>query len=51
LDRKIAAAELDQHGVEWVNRKTSLDPLVCVAMLWASGLLGWLNGREFFAGS
>ena len=31
---KLAAADLQTHGVEWVHRKTSTDPLVNVAMLW-----------------
>lgn len=46
LVKKFSAAKIEDHGVEWVNRKTSTDPLVNVAMLWASGLLGWLNGQE-----
>ena len=49
LTTKLATANLEGHGVEWVNRKSSTDPLVNVAMLWGSGLLGWLNGRDLFA--
>ena len=48
LCEKLAAANLETHGVEWVNRKSSTDPLVNVAMLWANGLLGWLNGHTLF---
>ena len=48
LCEKLAEAKLETHGVEWVNRKSSTDPLVNVAMLWAGGLLGWLNGRDLF---
>jgi hypothetical protein len=46
IDRQLAVAKVEDHGVEWVNRKTSTDPLCNVAMLWASLLLGWLNARE-----
>ena len=43
IDKQVATAKVDGHGVEWVTRKTSTDPLCNVAMLWASLLLGWLN--------
>lgn len=42
----LATANLERHGVQWVQRKSSTNPLVNVAMLWASALLGWLNGRD-----
>ena len=48
LCEKLEGVDLETHGVEWVNRKSSTDPLVNVAMLWAGGLLGWLNGRALF---
>ena len=46
IDKQLSAAKLDDHGVQWMNRKTSIDPLCNVAMLWASLLLGWLNKRD-----
>ncbi len=49
LAGKLADVKLENHGVEWMNHKTSTDPLVNVAMLWGSALLGWLNGRALFA--
>ena len=48
LEPRLTTAKIEDHGVEWVNRKSSTDPLVNVAMLWASVLLGWLNGRAMF---
>jgi hypothetical protein len=50
LSEKLAMAKLENHGVEWVNHKSSTNPLVNVAMLWAGSLLGWLNGRLLFPG-
>lgn len=41
-------ANIEQHGVEWVNYKTSTDPLVNVAMLWTSAVLGVLDGQELW---
>jgi hypothetical protein len=49
LEARLATAKLEQHGVEWVQRKSSTDPLVNVAMLWASALRGWLDGCDLFA--
>ena len=49
LRRRTPEAKLAGHGVEWVRRTTSTDPLVNVAMLWASFLLGWLDGGALFA--
>jgi hypothetical protein len=46
LQKEATTAKVEDHGVQWVNRKTSTDPLCNVAMLWASFLLGWLNARE-----
>lgn len=46
LDAKLPSAQVAQHGVEWVTRHTSLDPLVNVGMLWGSAVLGWLNSRR-----
>lgn len=46
LQATLPMANLDDHGVIWVNRKTSTDPLVNVAMLWGAALRGWLNGLE-----
>lgn len=46
IDNQVSAAKLEDHGVQWVSRKTSIDPLCNVAMLWASLLLGWLNKRD-----
>lgn len=48
LETKLVTSRIEDHGVEWVNRKTSTDPLVNVAMLWACTLLGWLNGQTLF---
>jgi hypothetical protein len=44
----LDTAKLEQNGVEWVQHKSSTNPLVNVATLWASALLGWLNGRDSF---
>ena len=46
IDNQLSIAKVEDHGVQWVNRKTSTDPLCNVAMLWASLLLGWLNKRD-----
>jgi hypothetical protein len=48
LSGKMADLDLQTHGVAWVHRKTSNDPLVNVAMLWAAALLGWLDGSDLF---
>ncbi len=46
LQARLPGASLGSHGVEWVTRTTSTDPLVNVGMLWAAAVLGWLNGLE-----
>lgn len=46
LQKQASVAKVENHGVQWVSRKTSTDPLCNVAMLWASFLLGWLNSRD-----
>ena len=46
LGRWLVQARLEEHGVQWVKRTTSTDPLVNVGMLWTSAILGWLNGRQ-----
>lgn len=45
LTSRLPLARLEDHGVEFVTRQSSIDPLVNVGMLWASAVLGWLNGR------
>jgi hypothetical protein len=45
LDAGLEKAHVKAHGVEWVTRKSSTDPLVNVGMVWTYGLLGWNNGR------
>jgi hypothetical protein len=45
LDAGLEQADVKTHGVEWVTRKSSADPLVNVGMAWTYGLLGWDNGR------
>ena len=49
LNDRLAKADVKQHGVEWVNKKTSTDPLVNVGMLWTYALQGWVNGQRLFA--
>jgi len=46
LRHELPRARIEEHGVRWVTRKTSLDPLVNVGMLWASAILGYLNGLD-----
>ncbi len=46
IDKQVEVAKVEDHGVEWITHKTSIDPLCNVAMLWASLLLGWLNRRD-----
>lgn len=44
LRSSLATCRLEDHGVRWVNRTTSTDPLVNVGMQWllaALGALGW----------
>jgi hypothetical protein len=41
LDAGLEKANVKTHGVEWVTRKSSTDPLVNVGMVWTYGLLGW----------
>jgi hypothetical protein len=50
LDAGLAKADVKAHGVEWVTRKSSTDPLVNVGMVWTYGLLGWHNGRTLSHG-
>jgi hypothetical protein len=47
LTIRCAAAKIEDHGVEWVKRTTSTDPLVNVAMLWGMALMGWLDGERW----
>jgi hypothetical protein len=46
LRTRLPYARLEDHGVEWVHRATSTDPLVNVAMLWLFVVLGVLDARE-----
>jgi hypothetical protein len=46
LQAHLPGTRLADHGVEWVTRTTSTDPLVNVGMLWAAAVLGWVNGLE-----
>jgi hypothetical protein len=48
LAGRLTADRIEDHGVVWVTHATSTEPLANVAMLWASAVLGWLNGNEFF---
>ena len=48
LSGRLRMDKIEDHGVVWVTRTTSTDPLANVAMLWASAVLGWLNGGEMF---
>jgi hypothetical protein len=50
LSRRLPDARIEDHGVEWVARTTSTDPLVNVAMLWVSAALGALYGDELGLG-
>jgi hypothetical protein len=43
LAARLHIAKVEDHGVDWVNHKTTTDPLVNVAMLWAMMLVGWLD--------
>jgi hypothetical protein len=43
---RLPSAKLEEHGVEWVRRATSTDPLVNVAMLWLFAVMGALDARE-----
>jgi hypothetical protein len=43
IERQAKVARIEDHGVEWVTRTTSIDPLCNVAMLWASLLLGCVS--------
>jgi hypothetical protein len=49
LTTRSAATKIDEHGVEWVKRTTSTDPLVNVAMLWGMALMCWLDGIDLHA--
>jgi hypothetical protein len=46
LTARLAQAKVDDHGVEWVKKTTSTDPLVNVAMVWGMALMGWLDAAE-----
>jgi hypothetical protein len=48
LKGRLALDRVEAHGVVWVTHATSTDPLANVAMLWASAVLGWLNGNDLF---
>jgi hypothetical protein len=50
LERHLPITRVEEHGVEWVERRTTTDPLVNVAMLWAAAVLGWQNGRRLEQG-
>jgi len=43
---RLPKADIAEHGVEWVTHTTLADPLVNVAALWASALLGVMDGEE-----
>jgi len=45
LDR-FGTADLETNGVEWVDHSTMADPMVNVAMLWLSAILGALDGDK-----
>ena len=42
----LEKADVKTHGVEWVTRKSSTDPLVNVGMVWTYALLGWSNSQS-----
>jgi hypothetical protein len=46
LERHLPTARPEELGVEWVERRTTTDPLANVGMLWAAAVLGWQNGRN-----
>jgi hypothetical protein len=50
LESQMKTAKIEGHGVQWVTRKTSTDPLVNVAMLWTMALVGWLDGADTIRG-
>lgn len=45
---RLPTAQLDEHGVEWVNRTTMADPLVNVGWLWLAALVGLLDGDKLW---
>jgi hypothetical protein len=46
LSRMLPEARIEDHGVEWVNRTTTTEPLVNVGMMWTFAILGVLNAQE-----
>jgi hypothetical protein len=46
LDANLQTADVRTHGVHWVTRTTSIDPLVNVGMVWTYALLGWQHGQR-----
>lgn len=46
LSRHLVEARMEEHGVTWVTRTTSTDPLVNVGAMWACALLGALLGED-----
>lgn len=45
LDSGLDMTDVKTHGVHWVTRKSSTDPLVNVGMVWTYALLGWIDGQ------
>ena len=43
---RLPVARVEEHGVEWVHRTTTTDPLVNVAMMWLFAVLGALDAQE-----
>ncbi|NUQ63467.1 MAG: hypothetical protein HUU20_13390 [Pirellulales bacterium] len=46
LDAGLEKTDVKSHGVQWVTRTSSTDPLVNVGMAWTYALLGWSNGQS-----
>jgi len=48
LCEKLEDVKIENYGVEWVNHKTLIDPLVNVANLFLLALRGYMEGKELY---
>ncbi|MGC8977581.1 MAG: hypothetical protein ACP5OB_08205, partial [Candidatus Ratteibacteria bacterium] len=48
LCENLPRSKVENHGVIWINYKTTIDPLVNVGWLWLLALRGYLEGEELY---
>jgi len=48
LRDRLPKADIEQHGIEWVNHTSLANPQVNIAWMWLNALLGLLDGHILF---